>query len=122
MLALEAAAALATAWLLVRWSPKRRLGAVLRGGPSARRPLRSTLSSEDVLHMVERVAHAHPCRPRCLERALAGRWMLARRGRASTLVIGARRSAFEAHAWLEIDGRTSPPADVSRFDPLWRSS
>jgi hypothetical protein len=44
----------------------------------------------------------------CLVRALAAQALLARRGHASQLRLGVARGsgrAFEAHAWLEQDGR-----------------
>jgi len=42
----------------------------------------------------------------CLERSLALWWLLARRGIASQLRIGARKGGgqFEAHAWVERNG------------------
>ena len=42
----------------------------------------------------------------CLERSLALWWLLARRGIATQLRIGARKSGdrFEAHAWVERNG------------------
>jgi len=42
----------------------------------------------------------------CLERSLVLWWLLARRGVASRLRIGVRKSGekFEAHAWVERDG------------------
>jgi Transglutaminase-like superfamily len=42
----------------------------------------------------------------CLERSLALWWLLARKGIATQLRIGARKSGekFEAHAWVERDG------------------
>ena len=45
----------------------------------------------------------------CLTQAIAGRWLLARRGYASDLKMGVRRKddgeGIAAHAWLEMDGR-----------------
>jgi Transglutaminase-like superfamily len=42
----------------------------------------------------------------CLERSLVLWWLLARRGIASQLRIGVRKTGdkFEAHAWVEYDG------------------
>lgn len=120
-LAVEAAATLTLAWAALRLLPNRLLAPLLRSAPPHRacRPV----APEHVLQMVERVAGRHACRPQCLERALAGRWMLARRGVSATIVIGASRSArhFEAHAWVEVDGHV-PVGDghARRFTPLWR--
>src|SRR5262249_37751526 len=47
-------------------------------------------------------------RATCLVRALAAQALLARRGYASQLRLGASRApgrSFEAHAWIERDGR-----------------
>lgn len=43
-----------------------------------------------------------PFSPSCLDRALAARWMLVRRGDRPTLTIGLQRDDLEgeAHAWL----------------------
>ena len=44
----------------------------------------------------------------CLTQALAAQTMLARSGVASTLTLGVdpeRKARFEAHAWLEMEGR-----------------
>ncbi|MDT0631225.1 lasso peptide biosynthesis B2 protein [Rubrivirga sp. S365] len=43
----------------------------------------------------------------CLTQAIAGRWLLARKGYPSTLRLGVRRDedGIGAHAWLEVDGR-----------------
>jgi hypothetical protein len=61
----------------------------------------------------------------CLRRALALQWMLAGRGQASTLWLGADRSApsggFAAHAWLEdASGEVvaGGPIDEARFARL----
>ncbi|HEY3884247.1 MAG TPA: lasso peptide biosynthesis B2 protein [Vicinamibacterales bacterium] len=57
----------------------------------------------------------------CLPRALALRWMLARRGVATTLRLGARREgdALLAHAWVEWNGVVlSDPEIVDRYAPL----
>lgn len=52
---------------------------------------------------IRRTGKYHPLRPKCLQEALAGRWMLRRRGFACTLYIGVFRDdrlALSAHAWL----------------------
>jgi hypothetical protein len=47
-----------------------------------------------------------PADSRCLMRSLVVTRLLARRGIASTLVVAARvEGGFEAHAWVEVDGR-----------------
>ena len=44
----------------------------------------------------------------CLEKALAGKWMLRRRGISSTMYVGMARDGekFVAHAWLVGEGQT----------------
>jgi hypothetical protein len=61
-------------------------------------------------------------RTTCLARALAAQALLARRGHASELRLGVAGGAgrvFEAHAWLERDGRVliGGPVD-ERYVPL----
>ena len=61
---------------------------------------------------------------RCLPTALALQWMLARRGIASSLRLGARRrnGRFEAHAWVEHAGEPLDAAGVreefAAFPPI----
>ena len=61
-------------------------------------------------------------RTTCLVRALAAQALLARRGHASQLrlgVAGGSGRAFEAHAWLERDGRILIGGPVeARYVPL----
>lgn len=62
---------------------------------------------EAVAWAVTRAAAYGVFRPRCLVRSLAIQRMLRRRGiDSSTLNIGVRirNGAFEAHAWVELDG------------------
>ncbi len=59
--------------------------------------------------IVGKVAHHLPFRIRCLPQAMAGQWMLRRRGVRSTLVFGVRRGEakdrhLEFHAWLVAGG------------------
>jgi len=56
--------------------------------------------------MVRSAAYRSLGTPTCLEKSLALWWLLGRRGIASSLRIGARKTGdkFEAHAWVECDG------------------
>ena len=56
----------------------------------------------------------------CLEKALAGKWMLRRRGIASTMYVGMARkgSEFIAHAWLVGEGQTLTGAGNLAYAPL----
>jgi hypothetical protein len=62
--------------------------------------------TEQVCRMVLAAARHSPMRINCLERSLALWWLLARRGIATQLRIGTRKSGekFEAHAWVERNG------------------
>jgi len=49
-----------------------------------------------------------PWRPTCLRRAFATSWMLQARGFSPQLLYGVAKvasNAFQAHAWVEVDGR-----------------
>lgn len=52
-------------------------------------------------------------RATCLEQALAQRWLLRQGGLSAELRIGVRKSGekFEAHAWVECDGRALDAGD-----------
>jgi hypothetical protein len=60
-----------------------------------------------VRRAVRRASRRVPWRAECLVQALTARSMLERRGIASTLSLGVRKTAgaLEAHAWLEAGGR-----------------
>ena len=90
----------------------------LRGFRAARRILHGWLGSRAAFaqeagalaatasRMVSAAARHSPFPSTCLERSLALWWLLARRGVASQLRIGVRKSGqrFEAHAWVEREG------------------
>jgi hypothetical protein len=97
-------------------------GAVRPLGSHARPPLRR--AGPYLERVVWAVAMADRIVPRttCLVRALAAQALLARRGHASQLRLGVTRGsgrAFEAHAWLERDGRVLIGGPVeARYVPL----
>ena len=71
--------------------------------------------------MVERTARTTWWRSMCLEKkALAGKWMLRRRGIASTMYVGMARQehGFVAHAWLVGEGKTLTGAGKTRYAAL----
>ncbi|NOX60441.1 MAG: lasso peptide biosynthesis B2 protein [Chloroflexi bacterium] len=51
---------------------------------------------------LQRAAHITPWRSKCLEQAVAGHWMLRRRGLPNALYLGVNKTGqhMEAHAWL----------------------
>jgi hypothetical protein len=70
------------------------------GGDDARR------AALRLAHATRRTLALIPADSRCLMRSLVVTRLLARRGIASTLVVAARvEGGFEAHAWVEVDGR-----------------
>lgn len=58
---------------------------------------------------VESVADRAIFRPVCLPRAMAGRWVLQRRGIRSRIIVGSRRGEADQrllfHAWLIVGGK-----------------
>lgn len=73
--------------------------------------------------MVRAAAHHGPGTPTCLAESLALWWLLGREGCAAELRIGIRKPGgkFEAHAWVECNGRVLNDADethrhYARFD------
>lgn len=109
--------------LLLRLAPRRVLARARRtpgvdrvrryGAPRAEGCLRAVLSA------VDRAASLHPCRPQCLERALASQRLLRSMGVPAVLVLGVRRrgGGVEAHAWVEVESR-SLDARGDGFTPL----
>lgn len=74
---------------------------------------------------IARIADRLPSRPRCLPRALLLAGLLRRREVGAELCLGARKAgAFEAHAWIEIDGRpVNEAADLGMtYSRLWGRS
>jgi len=108
-LAVEAAGALVLA-RLIRRLPARvylRMRVEDDAGPPA------PAVAAEIRHAVEAVAACLPVATACLERALAARWMLARRGWRPVLHLGLARDAEAraapgegraAHAWLTLGG------------------
>jgi hypothetical protein len=77
------------------------LGQSQREAPRAASPRDANLSLR-VSRGLQTAAVRLPWHTTCLERAVAAKWMLRRRGVPSTLYLGARRSGagLAAHAWL----------------------
>jgi hypothetical protein len=129
-LAMESLAMLAAARVLVKATPKHRLVSRIGGSRITQAEVPGTASSNvsassksvgsRVGASVERVARFTWWRSMCLEKALAGKWMLRRRGIASTMYVGMARkgSEFIAHAWLVGEGKTLTGAGNLSYAPL----
>jgi hypothetical protein len=125
---MESLAMLGAARILVKTTPENRLVSRMGGtrfdGPSepSGKPAAQAhaATAERVGAIVERVARTTPWRSMCLEQALAGKWMLRRRGIDSTMYVGmARRGEqFVAHAWLVSQGQTLTGAGTTVYATL----
>lgn len=103
----EAFLLLALAYSLIRWVPIRRwrrwLGPMDGGKPAS---LAASQQSDALAigALVEQTGNAAPFAAKCLAQAMAARWMLARRGIATQLCLGARKGqdwrSHDLHAWL----------------------
>lgn len=96
-------------WLLLRGDLPAALRR-LRGGGRAAEAVTYDFTAVRLSHAVTRILSALPMDAKCLVRSLVLTAVLARRGIASTLVIGVRPGdGFAAHAWVEADGRALLP-------------
>ncbi|HEY4087304.1 MAG TPA: lasso peptide biosynthesis B2 protein [Bryobacteraceae bacterium] len=129
VLAVEALVMLAAARILIRFGSERDLVARIGGTRVAGAPDEQSLASRGdasesrglpIGAMLARVARHTWWRSMCLEQALAGRWMLRRRGIPSTMYVGmAKRDGnFIAHAWLVGEGRTVTGASAENYATL----
>ncbi|MFV2103512.1 lasso peptide biosynthesis B2 protein [Micromonospora sp. LOL_024] len=122
-LALEAAARLTTAQLLIAVYSGPRLMRFL--GP-VERPTTATEetpprwpAARRVARVVDRVGHLLPWRPVCLPRAMTTRAMLRRRAIPCELHLGVTSTApLAAHAWVTVDGRVVQGGPVAHVTPL----
>ncbi len=131
-LAAESLVMLGLARLLVKTTPRERLAARMGGQPanntdepepgSASNPLASDagFTGARIGAMLEGAARTTWWRSMCLEKALAGKWMLRRRGIACTMYMGVakRGTEFIAHAWLVGEGQTVTGAGETVFATL----
>lgn len=92
----------------------------LRRPPLVRIP---PLSPRRLGRIVDRLLRLGSRRPRCLVLSLVLFRLLLRQGTSSDLVIGLTpgASSYEAHAWVEVDGRdVGPPPGRLGHEPLAR--
>jgi hypothetical protein len=81
----------------------------------------SEVSTKQIAWAIRTVGRYLPGGGNCLVQALTGQFMLARRGYASQLQIGAAREEgeFKAHAWVECEGQVViGAAGVSQYTPF----
>lgn len=86
------------------------------------RPPRRPPPAQDLARAVRRASRLVP-KANCLPQALAGQILLGRAGYETEVRIGIRQTparGFEAHAWLEHDGRIllGDLPDMAHFTPL----
>ncbi len=90
---------------MARESDVRKLVAAARRDQQSQRRPDSPREANRLAYLVSLTLAALPTDPRCLVRSLVLIELLARRGIASTLVIGTSGSSdFSAHAWVELNG------------------
>lgn len=117
---IEAHAIAAAVRLGVRWCSLRCVVSTLAGVPASRRP-----GAEPVAGCLAaaRAAASRMAHPTCLFESLVAFGLLARRGHAVGLHLGARREreeVLESHAWVTVDGRPCDPDSASRYTEIWR--
>lgn len=97
--------AVAAARVLLRLAGFRRSVRLARwtGSRFGGRPARGL--AVDVVRAVAVAAAFFPGRAVCLEQSLAGYVLLRRAGHQAQLRLGVQPLPFEAHAWLELEGR-----------------
>jgi hypothetical protein len=105
-LLLEAACTLLKAWTMLRLRPFKSVVATLDRVLSNPRAVPADIAK--VRWAVECVARNLPLALTCLPQAFAASWMLARRGGKPQVHYGVAKTdsgGFEAHAWVEQDGK-----------------
>jgi hypothetical protein len=110
-------AARVSLWLI----PFRKLASFVRNLDNGRRTDPETMPADVVAWAVAATSALTPGAT-CLTRSLALQGMLRRRGRPAVLRIGVAKPSgepFEAHAWVEMEGRTYLGGpELDRFAPM----
>jgi len=128
MLAFEALLLLSAFRLALAWIPASTiLGRLTRGGRSEsvdNLTTRQMLIARRVQWAVSAAARHSPVNFVCFPQALAGYWMLRRRGVSATLVYGVARSEtaeLQAHTWLSVGETIILGGEAAeRFTPMDR--
>jgi hypothetical protein len=117
---LEASVLLTFAQLLTKFVPYARWSRLLgpiASGEALTASAHDDLIAKKIAWLVDTAARYLPSGPVCLPRAMAAKWMLARRRVPSTLLLGIRRQQVDAlsgaqlHAWLRAGDRTITGGD-----------
>ena len=101
---------LAYARLLIKLVPlrwwKSTLGPIDGRSDAGKHPLtpQQLKHASDIGRIIRRIAGKQKFEAVCLPQAMTGRWVLARRGTPSEIVLGSRRNAdgLALHAWLKV--------------------
>lgn len=93
-----------------------RVLALITRVPPRRRPDRDLSKAKALSVAVDRAAGLYFKRAWCLQRSIVTAALLRLRGFPATLVIGARRMPFYAHAWVELEGAIVNDGDRVRRD------
>ena len=97
-------------WLFLRGDVRDVVAALRRDAVDVQAPDQAYRIGRRLAQPVRRTLDPLPWDSRCLMRSLVLLRMLARRGVVCALVIGVRpRERFEAHAWVEHEGRPLLP-------------
>lgn len=109
-------------WLFSFQTLQRHLARVMQTSPESPD---ADSSSPDRPAWAVRAASRYVPKATCLTQALAAQVLLGRRGHTSRLHIGVTRSMekeFEAHAWLQCEGKVViGDSEIERFTPLLAS-
>lgn len=109
-------------WILLRLRSAESLGVPSRSPVSDSFVAGAFFKAGQLHRLVELASRLYPRAMTCLPRALALRWMLARRGIPADLQIGVQKSdsGIRAHAWIELGGQPvgESPDLLQRFNRL----
>jgi hypothetical protein len=76
----------------------------VRNCPITRKPS-SPKVIEAVCSAIDLACVYYPKRVLCLQRSAATACLLKRRGVSAQMIIGSKQMPFQAHAWVEVEGR-----------------
>ncbi len=75
---------------------------------------------ECVCHAVNHACAWYPKQALCLQRSFVTTYLLRIRGISAHMVLGAQKMPFQAHAWVEVEGRAvNERTDVQQTYLVW---